>query len=260
MRRAFVLGGTGFVGGHVARRLSDTGWEVVVGSRGTSRIPGEIRALEHTYVDRSDPGSLRGALGHGVDLLVDVIPYEMADAEQVIASADLVGHAAAISTASVYADDEGRTLDEATSPDDFPVMPVPIPETQSRTAPGDQTYSTKKVGIENLLLEQDVVPACVIRPCAIYGPGDTQCREWFFVKRVLDRRTIVLLPDEGESVFHTTSVHNLAELVHLAAEARATGAFNCGDPNPPTVKRIAHSIAAVMARVGNGLASAVSVA
>jgi nucleoside-diphosphate-sugar epimerase len=66
------------------------------------------------------------------------------------------------------------------------------------------------------------------------------------IKRALDRRRHVLLVDEGETVFHTTSVHNLAELVRLAADNPLTGAFNCGDPDPPNVRRIARSIAAAM--------------
>lgn len=62
----------------------------------------------------------------------------------------------------------------------------------------------------------------------------------------LDGRPFILLAGEGETIFHTTSVHNLAELVRLAAERPVTGAFNCGDPDPPDVRRIARSIAAAM--------------
>jgi nucleoside-diphosphate-sugar epimerase len=35
-------------------------------------------------------------------------------------------------------------------------------------------------------------------------------------------------------------------MVRLAAENPTTGAFNCGDPDPPNVRRIADSIAAAM--------------
>ena len=179
-------------------------------------------------------------------MLIDVIPYERRDAEQIVLLSGLVGSVVSISTGSVYADDEGRTMDEASSEATFPDIPIPIRETQRRAVPGDATYSTKKVAIENVLLEQTNFPATVIRPCAIYGPGDTQCREWFFIKRILDGRRFVLLADEGETVFHTTSVHNLAELVRLAAENPVHGAFNCGDPDPPNTRQIARRIATVM--------------
>lgn len=246
MRSAIVVGGTGFVGRHVARRLADGGWDVTVASRGETPMPDEASDLRHVTFDRSVPGALATALGSGTDVLVDTIPYEPSDAEQLLSGKDLVGSVVAISTGSVYADDEGRTLDEATSEATFPDFPTPIRETQRRAVPGDATYSTKKVAIEDALLEQTDFPATVIRPCAIYGPGDTQCREWFFIKRILDGRPFILLADEGKSIFHTTSVHNLAELVRLAAESPVHGAFNCGDPDPPDVRRIAASIAEAM--------------
>lgn len=246
MKNAFVLGGTGFVGRHIARRLADTGWDVTIGSRGETEIPSEVSGIRHVSLNRGDDSQLKKALGGGVDVFVDVIPYEIRDAEQIVSLNALVGSVVAISTGSVYADDEGRTMDEATSEATFPDIPIPIRETQRRAVPGDATYSTKKVAIEDILLGQTEFPATVIRPCAIYGPGDTQCREWFFIKRVLDKRPFVLLADEGETVFHTTSVHNVAELVRLAAENPGHGAFNCGDPDPPNTRRIARSIATVM--------------
>ena len=246
MRSAFVLGGTGFVGRHVSRRLADAGWEITVASRGETSLPVEVDGLRRAVVDRTVGMELEKALGAGVDVLIDVIPYGIQDGEQLAGLTDLVGSVVAISTGSVYADDQGRTLDEATSEATFPDFPVPIQETQRRAEPGEATYSTKKVAIEDILLGQSEVTATVIRPCAIYGPGDTQCREWFFIKRVLDGRRHVVLADEGETVFHTTSVHNLAELVACAADKPVHGAFNCGDPDPPNTRRLARWIAAAM--------------
>jgi nucleoside-diphosphate-sugar epimerase len=247
MSSAFVLGGTGFVGQAVARRLAGSGWDVTVGSRGLSEVPEDISSsCRFVQIDRTDTAAIRRAVRGGVDVFVDIIPYERRDAEQLVGLKDLAGSVVAISSASVYADDEGRTLDEAETAEDFPRLPNPIPETQSTAAPGDDTYSTKKVAIEEILLGQGELPATVVRPCAIYGPDDTLCREWFFVKRALDRRPFVLLAHEGMSFFHTTSVHNLAELVRLAAQRPGTRVLNCGDPDPPNVLRIARRIATAL--------------
>ena len=153
-KTAFVLGGTGFVGRHIARRLADSDWDVTIGTRGETTVPSEVIDLKHVAVDRSEDSQLGKALGDGVDVLVDVIPYEIRDGEQLVALRELVGSVVAISTGSVYADDEGRTMDEATSEATFPYFPVPIPESQRRAVPGDATYSTKKVAIEDVLLEQ----------------------------------------------------------------------------------------------------------
>lgn len=246
MKTAFVLGGSGFVGRHAARLLADERWDVTIASRGITAVPDEVAHLRHVVVDRSEDESLGAALAEGVDVLVDVIAYEPRDAQQIIDLSDRVGSVVAISTASVYADDAGHTMDEAKDEETAPRMPVPILETQRRTEAGNATYSTKKVAIEDMFLDQDDIPVTVIRPCAIYGPGDALCREWFFVKRALDGRPFVLLADEGESVFHTTSVHNLAEMVRLAAEQHVHGTFNCGDPDPPNVREIAESIRKVV--------------
>jgi nucleoside-diphosphate-sugar epimerase len=154
------------------------------------------------------------------------------------------GALVAISSASVYADDHGRTLDEAHGVDDFPEFPLPVPETQRTVEAGDATYSTKKVQLERGLLEQDDVPAAIVRPCAIYGRGDRMGREWHFVKRALDRRPHVVLTNNGTSHFHTTAVENIGELVRLISASPTTGAYNCGDPDPPTVLQISRAVGA----------------
>jgi nucleoside-diphosphate-sugar epimerase len=189
-------------------------------------------------LDRDNEGAL--SVANGYDLVVDVIPFEAAHAGQLL-ELD-TGALVAISSASVYADEQGRTLDEAQGVDDFPELPVPIPETQRTVAPGDDTYSTKKAKLERILLENGRIPAAVVRPCAIYGPGDRMGREWHFVKRALDRRPYVVLTNRGAGHFHTTASENIGELVRLMAARPRTDVFNCGDPDPPKVVEIARAI------------------
>jgi nucleoside-diphosphate-sugar epimerase len=109
--------------------------------------------------------------------------------------------------------------------------------------PGDATYSTKKAKLERILLKNGRLPAAIVRPCAIYGEGDRMGREWFFVKRALDRRPYVVLTNNGVGHFHTTASQNIGELVRLIAAQPRTGVFNCGDPDPPTVLEIARAVA-----------------
>jgi nucleoside-diphosphate-sugar epimerase len=194
--------------------------------------------FEHVALDRDEEGAL--SVANGFDLVVDVVPFEAAHAEQLL-ELD-TGALVAISSASVYADERGRTLDEAQGVDDFPEFPVPIPETQPTVEPGDDTYSTKKAKLERILLENGRIPAAIVRPCAIYGRGDRMGREWFFVKRALDRRPRVVLTNRGAGHFHTSASENIGELVRLIAAQPRTGVFNCGDPDPPTVLEIARAI------------------
>src|SRR5215831_5548099 len=226
MKRVFVLGGTRQIKKKIAARFGEAGWEVAVGAR-----------LGPIQVDRSVPGGLERALGDGADVLVDVIAFTVAEGEQLNALAGLLGSLVVISSASVYRDDAGHTLDEAHSLETFPRLPVPIPETHPTVAPSLANYSTQKVALEQTVLEGPL-PTTIVRPCAIHGPGSRLPRELFFVRRVCDGRRQVLLVDEGKSRFHTTSVVNLAELILLAAEQPSDRILNCGDPEPPTVSEI----------------------
>jgi nucleoside-diphosphate-sugar epimerase len=243
---AFLIGGTGQIGRAAAHALLREGWEVVVASRSGSLPDGLAERGAHAVrVDRADDARLRAALGDGADVVVDMVAFTREHADQLIALDGIVGSVVVISSASVYADDEGRTLDEATTLDTSPCLPVPIPETQRTAAAGDATYSTRKAAMEETLLGGPL-PATVLRPCAIHGPGSAAPRELFFVRRVLDGRRFAVLVQNGESRFHTTSVDNLAELIRLAAERPGTRVLNCGDPEPPTTREIGAAIVRAM--------------
>jgi len=155
---------------------------------------------------------------------------------------DLVGSVVVLSSAAVYFEAEGAPPGDAA----FPRLPVPLGERSPTAPPGPETYATKKVAIEQVLLGQDDVPATLLRAGAIHGPWSSWAREWHFVKRVLDGRRAVVLAYRGESRFHPISVHNLAELIWLASERPGRRVLNAGDPNPPTVLEISRAIAAAL--------------
>ena len=123
---------------------------------------------------------------------------------------------------------------------------MPLAERHPTVAAGPATYASRKRAIEETLLAQDAVPATMIRAGAIHGPHSTWVREWHFVKRILDGRRVVVLAQRGESRFHPISVHNLAELVWLAAEHPGRRVLNAGDPGPPTLLEIERATAAVL--------------
>jgi nucleoside-diphosphate-sugar epimerase len=235
--RAVLIGGTGMIGRAAARALAADGWEVVALSRSGKPTEG-VEGVRAVSADREDTAQLRAALGEGADVVVDTVAFTREHGEQLNGLAGLVGSLVVISSASVYADDDGRSLDGES---EFPHLPVPIPETQRIAEPGDATYSTRKAELEHTLLEGPL-PATLVRACAIHGPGAKLPREVFFVKRAVDGRRRVALAWSGESRFHTTSVANLAELIRLAAAEPGSRALNCGDPDPPTTLEIGRAI------------------
>ena len=240
MPRAVLIGGTGLIGRAAARALAEDGWEVVAVSR-SGELPEGLEELgvQSAVADRADDTQLRAALGSGADVVYDSVAMNRAHGEQLNGLEGLVGSLVVISTASVYADDQGRAFDGEGG--ELPQLPVPILETQRTAEPGDATYSTQKAELEQTLL-QGPLPATLIRACAVYGPGAKNPRELFFVKRAFDRRRRVALAWNGESRFNTASVRNLAELIRLAAAQPGDRILNGGDPDPPSTLEICHAI------------------
>jgi nucleoside-diphosphate-sugar epimerase len=241
-QRAFLLGGSGKTGLALAEALGSRGWDVLVASRGNVAVPKEV---EHVRLDRADPEAVRKAAGTGFDVLVDFVAFEPEHADQLLSLRDSVRSAVVVSSGAVYADAEGRSLEQIRE-GEVVEFPVPISERHRTVDPRGGTYGAKKAAIEQRLLGQDALPVTLVRAGAIYGPGDRNSREWHFVKRVLDGRKVVVLAHRGESRFHPVAVENLVELLRLAAERPGRRVVNAGDPDPPTVLEIGRAIAQTM--------------
>lgn len=250
-RHAFILGGTGQIGRSIASNLLAAGWNVSIASRGLRSPPAELIALGAQFLtlDRESSGELTRALGDGADALIDVTAYGPSDGRQLVDVQSSVGTLMVVSSSSVYRDYEGRTLDEA-SQNGFPELPDPIAETQPTVAPGDATYSTRKVALEHMLLDKVTIPVTILRPAAIHGPGSIHPREWWFAKRMLDGRQTIPLAYEGRSRFHTSSAINIAELARIALERPGTRILNIADPDALSVAEIGAAIAGHMGYSG----------
>ncbi|BBA95342.1 putative reductase [Actinacidiphila reveromycinica] len=246
---AFVLGASGQIGRRAVHALASDGWEVVAASRGGGSDAGWPPGVRTLRVDRADTAALAGALGDGVDVLLDCVAYDAGHARQLLSLADRIGSAVVVSSAAVYRDAEGRSFDTQEEPDGAPRFPVPLPETWATVDPGPATYGTRKVELEQTLLAAaDRLPCTLLRAGAIHGPHSPLPRELYFVKRALDGRTVRVLPYGGRSRFHPVHVSNIAELVRLAARRPGARALNAGDPAVPTAAEIGDAIDAVLGR------------
>ncbi|MCX4820025.1 NAD(P)-dependent oxidoreductase [Streptomyces sp. NBC_01142] len=212
--RIAVTGASGFCGGHVARAAAAAGADVVC----VGRRPGPLG--EHRFWDaaRTVPDFA------GTDLVVhcaaavgDPVPGSPAEAGMhavnVEGTARLLEAAAGrpvvwVSSASVYDPRRDRSL---------------VGEDHPRTGHLNAYGRTKAAG-EALALAAGAV---VLRPRAVYGPGDSQ-----LLPRLLSRvraRTLLLPgPDVRLSL---TAVENLADAC-LAAADWAPGAYNVADAVP----------------------------
>jgi nucleoside-diphosphate-sugar epimerase len=236
-----IVIGAGQIGLRCADELLALGWSVDLLARHASADAPEAARL--IVADRSDSKELAQAIGPGGDLLIDTVAFGRADADQLIEVADRFSAVAAISPASVYCDVSGRTLDEAVQTG-FPIGMAGLAVGARTVAPGDQTYWTRKVAMEQRLLSGAPDKAIIVRPCAIHGPFSRHPREWWFVKRMLDKRQRIPLAYSGESRFQTTSAAAIARLIGKVFGSGLRGVFNCADQDSPTVLEIGQTIAA----------------
>ncbi|WP_406491017.1 NAD-dependent epimerase/dehydratase family protein [Streptomyces phaeochromogenes] len=242
-----VIGATGQIGRVAVGALATDGWEVTAVSRGGGRDESWPDGVRTARADRADDSALATAVGDGCDVLVDMVAYGPEHARQLTNLAGRVGSAVVVSSLSVYEDDKGRNFDTQEQPDGFPEYPVPLSEDQRTIAPGETSYSTRKAGLERELLAAAAeLPTTLLRAGAIHGTHCRTPRELYFVKRNLDGRRRRVLAYGGKSRFHPASVHNIAELVRLAARKPGARALNAVDPDAPTVAEIAVAVDAVM--------------
>lgn len=242
-KTASIIGGTGQIGIAIAERLLSEGWRVTLGSRGNGIVPpGLIEAgAVAKKIDRSAPNALSAFISQGCDLLVDTIAFDDKHARQLLEVQNDCGQIVAFSSASVYCDAGGRTLDEAFQ-NGFPDLPLSMTEEQRTVEPSPRTYSTRKVAMERELLGGSKTPAAIVRPCAIHGPHSSHPREWWFVKRLLDGRPAIPLAYGGRSLFQTSATANIAALISAIAESNEAGIFNAVDADTPNISEIGAAI------------------
>lgn len=177
------------------------------------------------------------------DVVLDAIAFDAEDIDRY--DPDKIGRLIVVSSASVYCDDQGRTLDEAAQ-NGFPEFTGPITEDQSTVTAGPETYSTRKVRMEQRAIELFGDRATILRPCAIYGPHSRHPREYWFVKRMLDGRKRIPLAVNGTSQFQTSNADLIGDFIVGAVEKDLGGVYNVADTTAPSVLEIGQSTAKIM--------------
>lgn len=248
MPSALIIGGTGLVGGAVARRLRSAGWRITVTGRDPRRMPYDLTAAGVRFVaaDRDDPVALAVAAASGCDVLVDCVCFTAAQARLILPLMRDTGSAVMISSRAVYVDDAGNHVNSAFPPR----FPGPVTEDRPTLKPGDmpynspQGYGANKVAAEHVLLDSGL-PVTVLRPSKVHGRGAESPREWYFVKRLLDRRPVLLLAGRGRGIDQQSAAVNIAALVQAVAHRPGRRILNAADPDAPDGLTISRLIAAM---------------
>jgi nucleoside-diphosphate-sugar epimerase len=234
--RVMVIGGTGFSGPHVVRRLHAMGHRLTLFHRGQTRaeLPPDVEEIE------GDREELRANAERLRALRPDVVLHMFAMAER--HGRDLVetfrGFArrvVVISSQDVYLP-YGRLWKVEPGP------PVPMPLTEDgplrtvlfphkdATSPIFRKWRKElqeydKILVERAVMGDPALPGTVVRLPAVHGPGDPGHRLFDLLKRMDDGRPAILL-DERAARWRWSRgyVEDVAHAITLAvADERAAG-------------------------------------
>ncbi len=243
MKRTLVVGGTGPTGPFIVNGLLQRGRQVTIFHRGTHEIPEIPDQVHHIHGDPHFIETIQAALaGHHFDEVIATYGRIRLIAE---ALAGKVERFISIGGVAAY---RGFGNPRLLHP---PGLATPVPE----NAPLAHDETEERFGLLIAQTEQAVLAyhpsGTVFRYPYVYGPYQLVPREWSIVRRLLDGRPHILLPDGGASLSTHGWAGNLAHAV-LAAfdqpEVSAGKIYNCGDLQQLTVRQIVEVIAEALGR------------
>ena len=209
--RVFLTGGTGFIGGEVARKLRARGDDV----RALARTPERAKSLSETECelvagDLSDEAAIRAGM-KGCDAVIHAAAvYEIGVAkkrhpelwdanvkgtERVLRAAQDVGvgRIVYVSTVAAFGNTRGQIVDE------------------TFTHPGDSytsVYEETKVEAHRLArrLISEGLPIVIVQPGLVYGPGDTSANGALIDRFLAGKLPMLAFPDVGYNAVYRDDV------------------------------------------------------
>jgi len=220
--RILILGGTVFLGRHLAGLALERGHALTLlhrGEHGAELFP----ASEHLLADRD--GRLDVLAGRRWDVAIDTcgyVPRIVAASAEALANS--VEHYTFVSTLSVHADNDviGRTEEAAVGTLEDPTTEVV----------DGATYGPLKALCEQAAEAAMPGRVLVVRPGLIVGPHDPSDRFTYWPVR-LARGGQVLAPEGRDAAVQFVDVRDLARWMLDLAERRTTGTFNAVGPATP---------------------------
>jgi nucleoside-diphosphate-sugar epimerase len=249
--RVLIIGGTGFIGSYVLRRLLGEGHSVAVFHRGQSGSDLPRDALRITG-DRRRLADYGGEFDRfGPQVVIDMIPYVEEDARALMATfRGKVERVVAVSSQDVYRAyglflslEEGE-LEPTPYDEEAPLRTRLYPYRETAQGGEDLAYHYDKIPVERVVMSDPQTPFTILRLPKVYGPGD-RGRLFDYLKRMDDGRESILL-GERKSRWRWTRgyVENVAAAIALAVTdaSAANRIYNVGEGEAISESEWARSI------------------
>jgi nucleoside-diphosphate-sugar epimerase len=239
--KALVIGGTGPTGHFMVNGLRARGYDVTLfhtGRHELAEIPPEV---EHLHGDPFAPGALEAALGaRTFDVCIATYGRLRRVAE---AMASRCGRFLSIGGVPAY---RGFMNPELFAPAG---LPVPVREDAAKVEhEPDDAKGYRIVRTERAVFAAQP-DATHFRYPYVYGPYQLVPREWCIVRRVLDGRPFIVLPEDGLTLHHHGYAENLAHAVLLAVdqpEAAKGQVYHCADEEVLTLRQVVEIVAGAL--------------
>ena len=220
--RILMIGGTAFVGRHIAAAAIESGHDVTLFHRGKTGLELFPHAT-HLTGDRDDDLS---ALADGTwDATVDVCAYFPRQVRSLAtALRGRGGRYVFISSVSAYSPSVPPNYDESA-----PLADVGDLEATEVT---DENYGGLKVACEQVSTELFGPDTTIIRPTYVIGPYDRSYRFTWWVDR-LARGGTVLAPGDPDDPIQLIDARDQAAFTVSLLERSITGTFHTVSPAPP---------------------------
>ena len=219
-KKVLILGGTGFIGPHIVRRLVERGHTVTIFTRGR-RDPEVPQNIERLIGDRN--GKLEALAGRDWDAVIDDSATNPEWVRQSTAMLD--GHT-------------GRYLFTSSTGVYYPYLKKGLTEadpvhTEARDPKdGSESFGTQKAAGEAIVARVFGAKGIVVRPTYIVGPGDTSDRFTYWPVR-LARGGDTIAPGRKDDRVQFIDVRDLAAFMVQLVETEASGIFNAVGPKSP---------------------------
>lgn len=241
--RALVVGGTGPTGPFIVNGLRARGHSVAIFHRGTHEIDEIPSDVEHIHGDPHFRETIDAALaGREFDLVVASYGRLRHLAE---ALAGRTERFVAVGGFSVY---RGFFEPEALVPAG---LPVPVSEQAPLVgSEAEHPFAWRMVRTEQAVMAAHP-RATLFRYPYVYGPHQVVPREWCVVRRLIDGRRRIAVPDGGLALTTHGYAENVAHAVLLAIDrpdAAAGQIYNCGDERQLPVAQVVETIARALGR------------